>query len=403
MAQPFEGIRVLDLTHVLAGPFCTYQLAVLGADVIKIEPPHEPDCARFRGPDAARNAARRGLTYRGPGRQQARAVARPQVRPRSRRVAAPRRRAPTCSSRTTAPARSPRSGSTTPRSSARIRALVRCSITGFGQDGPRATVNAYDNVVQAASGVMARTGTAASGPVKTGASFVDYATGWNAAFAIAAALFARARDGRGQRIDCAMYDTALAMMGPELAATLHGDAPRRDEAGLGCYATADGLLMLGAFTPEQNRRLWTALGRPDFAALDSWEALWAHAGAMRTALEERMRERTAEGWMTFCRELGVPAERVRGLDEAARDPQLATRALLGRADSASPTVPVAAFRFAHDGPRLARPAPGVGEHSDEILREIGLSDREIVAVAHRGRGRLKAASGARMPLHRHSR
>ena len=181
-----------------------------------------------------------------------------------------------------------------------------------------------------------------------------------------------------------MYDTALAMMGPELAATLHGDAPRRDEAGLGCYATADGLLMLGAFTPEQNRRLWTALDRPDFAALDSWEALWAHAGAMRAALDERMRERTAECWMAFCRELGVPAERVRGLDEAARDPQLAFRALLGRADvgvtyRAGGGV---SLRTRWAAPRA--PAPGVGEHSDEILREIGVSDREIVELRAAG-------------------
>lgn len=383
MAQPFEGIRVLDLTHVLAGPFCTYQLAVLGADVIKIEPPQDPDCARFRGPDQARNAARRGLTYEVQGGNK-RSLSIDLKSDRGRgvlmRLAAS---ADVLVENYRAGALAALGLDDAAFEHANPR-LVRCSITGFGQHGPRATVNAYDNVVQAASGVMARTGTAASGPVKTGASFVDYATGWNAAFAIAAALLARERDGRGQRIDCAMYDTALTMMGPELAASLHGDAPRRDEAGLGCYATAEGLLMLGAFTPEQNRRLWTALGRADFAALDSWEALWAHAGAMRTALEERMRERSAEDWMAVLRKLGIPAERVRGLDEAARDPQLAVRGLLDRADLDSPIVPVAAFRFAHDGPRLTRRAPGVGEHSDEILREIGLSAGEIAELRAAG-------------------
>jgi crotonobetainyl-CoA:carnitine CoA-transferase CaiB-like acyl-CoA transferase len=161
------------------------------------------------------------------------------------------------------------------------RALIHCSLTGFGQRGPRAQVNAYDNGIQATSGVMMRTGTVDS-PVKTGASFVDYASGWCAAFAIAAALFQRARDGRGQRIDCAMFDVALTMMGPELAASVQGGDPRRAEAGLGCYETADGLLMLGAFTPKQNRRLWEALGDPRFAALDSWDALWANAGRCAT-------------------------------------------------------------------------------------------------------------------------
>jgi crotonobetainyl-CoA:carnitine CoA-transferase CaiB-like acyl-CoA transferase len=238
--------------------------------------------------------------------------------------------------------------------------------------------------VQAASGIMARTGTAQSGPIKTGASFIDYATGWSAAFAIASALFQRQRDGRGQRIDCAMFDAALTMMGPEIAAELQGGTPPRGEAGLGCYATADGLLMLGAFTPKQNRRLWNALGDPHFAALDSWEALWAHAEPMREALAVRLRERDAETWMALFREIGVPAERVRSLEEAARDPQLAHRALLGRADPRSPVVPVAAFRFDHDGPRLDRPAPGVGEHSDEILRELGLAQAEIAALREAG-------------------
>lgn len=380
MPRPFDGVRVLDLTHVLAGPFCTYQLAVLGADVIKIEAPAQPDCARGRGPDAASNAALRGLNYEVQGGNK-RALALDLKDPRgvaillqlvaSADVLVENYRAGALAAL----------GLDDAAFTAANPALIHCSITGFGQTGPRATVNAYDNVVQAASGVMQRTGNAASGPMKTGASFVDYATGWAAAFAIAAALLARRRDGRGQRIDCAMFDTALTMMSPELAASLAGSAPPpHGEAGLGCYATADGLLMLGAFTPGQNRRLWRALDRPDFAALDSWDALWAHTDAMRSALAQRLRERDATAWMAFFREIGVPAERVRSLDEAARDPQLQHRALLGRADAGAPVVPVAAFKFAHDGPHLERRAPGVGEHSDEILRELELTADQINAL-----------------------
>ena len=379
VTQPFAGIRVLDLTHVLAGPFCTYQLAVLGADVVKVEPPDNPDCARGRGPDPATNAARRGLNFEVQGGNK-RALALDLKQPAGRSVLL------RLIARADVLVENYRAGALAAvgLDDATLRdanpLLIHCSITGFGQRGPRASVNAYDNVLQAASGVMARTGTVESGPLKTGASFIDYASGWSAAFAIASALFQRARDHRGQRIDCAMFDAALTMMGPEVAAALQGTSAPRGEAGLGCYATADGLLMLGAFTPTQNRRLWQALGRADFAALDSWEALWENDDAMRAALRSRLREQNADAWVTMLRDIGVPAERVRELDEAVRDPQLAHRALLDRADEQSPTVPVAAFVFAHDGPHLSRRAPGVGEHSDEILRDAGFDTGEIEAL-----------------------
>jgi crotonobetainyl-CoA:carnitine CoA-transferase CaiB-like acyl-CoA transferase len=386
VAQPFTGIRVLDLTHVLAGPFCTYQLAVLGADVVKIEPPGEPDCARGRGPDKATNAALRGLNYEVQGGNK-RALALDLGQPAGREVLLKLAAGADVLVENYRAGALAALGLDDDALRAASPQLIHCSITGFGQAGPRAGVGAYDNVLQAASGVMARTGTSETGPLKTGASFIDYASGWSAAFAIAAALFQRARDGRGQRIDCAMYDAALTMMAPEVAAELQDGGARTShprEAGLGCYDTADGKLMLGAFTPAQNRKLWTLLGRADFASLDDWEALWSNADAMRDALRLRLRERGAETWIATLHDAGIPAERVRALNEAVHDPQLAHRPLLARAAPDAPLVPVAAFAFAHDGPRLERRAPGVGEHSDAVLREAGYDDAQIAALRSAG-------------------
>src|SRR5262249_35941143 len=165
--------------------------------------------------------------------------------------------------------------------------IIYCSMTGFGQSGSRAQVNAYDNVIQAASGLMSLTGTKEVNPLKTGAAIIDYASGISAAFAIASALLRRPRTGQGVYIDCAMLDTALTLMATHVTAAYAGRAPSeprgndQKEAGLGCYQTADGLLMLGAFNRRQHQRLWRAFDRPDFAAQSSWEQMADYAEEKR--------------------------------------------------------------------------------------------------------------------------
>lgn len=388
--RPFHGIRVLDLTHVLAGPFCAYQLALLGADVVKIEPPLMPDTARGRGPDDALNAAGLGINYLVQGSNK-RSLALDLTSEDGRAilldlvdgadVLVENYRAGALDALGLGPkalcARNPR--------------LIHCSITGFARGHEREGVNAYDNVIQAASGVMARTTGRSGEPVKSGASFIDYATGYAAAFAISAALFQRQANGKGQIIDCAMFDTALTLMAPEAAAALYEGPvqPRPKEAGLGTYETADGLLMLGAFNVRQNKRLWDALGRHDFAALDSWPALWGAAQAMREALVSIMRTRTAAEWEDYLHAIGVPAERVRTLNEAARLPHLHKRGFYHTLDtgipgSASVAVPLAPFTFAAAGPAIQRPPPRLGEHSAEILGETGRSPAEVEALKVRG-------------------
>jgi crotonobetainyl-CoA:carnitine CoA-transferase CaiB-like acyl-CoA transferase len=383
MSRAFEGLVVLDLTHVLAGPFCAYQLAVLGADVIKIEPPGEPDCARGRGPDPDQNAALRGLNYQ---------------------VQAGNKRAMTLDLKSDAGCailkelvagadvfiENYRTGALAALGlgyedlTAINPALIHCSMTGFGGTGPRAGVAAYDNVIQAASGIISQ-----SGGNKPGLSFIDYGAGLNAAFAISAALFQRQRDGRGQHIDCSMMETAMLMMAPELAANLHPvKASRGKEAGIRAYETKDGVLMPGIFTPAQNKRFWRKLAEEGFEAgdlgeTDDWPDLWERSERMGTRLEAIMGTRSATDWQDWLQERGFAGEIVRSLGEAARDPQLDARGFLqeleaGPGDAtAAVKAPVAAFTYAHDGPSIERRPPGFGEHTDEILRALGRSDEQI--------------------------
>jgi crotonobetainyl-CoA:carnitine CoA-transferase CaiB-like acyl-CoA transferase len=388
--RPFHGIRVLDLTHVLAGPFGAYQLALLGADVIKIEPPLSPDTARGRGPDDALNAAGLGINYQVQGSNK---------RSLALDLSADEGRSILLDLVDTADVlvENYRAGALQALGlgadalSARNPKLVHCSITGFGHDNDRAGVNAYDNVIQASSGVMARTSGRAGEPVKSGASFIDYATGYAAAFAISAALFQRQTSGKGQVIDCSMFETALTLMAPEAAACLYdGPAqPRPKEAGLGTYETADGLLMLGAFNARQNKRLWDALGRPDFAVLDGWPAIWAAAEAMREALVPIMRAKSAAAWEEYFHAIGIPAERVRTLDEAVRMPHLRQRSFFHAVDPTEPggsqvTVPLAPFSFALAGPAIDRAPPRLGQHSAEIMQELGRSQTDVADLRERG-------------------
>jgi len=388
--RPFEGIRVLDLTHVLAGPFCTYQLAVLGAETIKIEEPGKGDIARQTGCDRTLNRRLMGTGYLTQGANK-RCLTLDLKDPRGRDIL----------KRLVAHAdvlvENFRSGAMAalglgyedlrglnPR-------LIYCSLTGFGQDGPKADHNAYDCVIQAISGLMSTTGWPAMPPLKTGAPVIDYASGLGAAFAVSCALFQRERTGRGQHIDCAMLDTALMLMSSHLTAYLWSGVPPKprgndlDYAGVSAYQTKDGLLMLGSFREGQHRRLWTALGRPDLAALWRVEDQEEHREAMAAALREVMLARTAEEWEAFLAGIHVPAARVRNLAEALGLEQLTQRTLLHRFETVPDvdrpvTVPVAAFRFADGGPRVDSPPRPLGADTDAVLGELGLTPSEIASL-----------------------
>ncbi|MEM9012644.1 MAG: CoA transferase [Pseudomonadota bacterium] len=382
MARALEGIRVLDLTHVLAGPYCTFLLAGQGAEVIKIEDPANPDPARGRGPDPALNAAGRGLTY--------------QVQGAGKRALTLNLKAPAGAeifrqlvATADVVVENYRAGALDALGlgAEALQALkpdlIHCSITGFGAGGERMAIRAYDNVIQAAAGVIAQ-----SGGQKPGLSFVDYATGQAAAFAIASALLRRATGGGGQRLDVSMYDTALSMMLPEIAAVLHPSGETRGkEPGISAYETADGALMLGAFTPAQNRRLWSALAAEgheagEMADTPDWPALWSRAEAMRPRLAKIFRTKSATAWQDWLHTHDLPGERVRSLDEAVADPHLAARGSLATLGDAHTIA--APFTANEDGPHISHGAPAFSADTDALLSDLGYAPDQIATLRAEG-------------------
>ena len=380
--RPFEGIRVVDLTQVLAGPYCSYQFALLGADVIKVENTCEPDVTRGRGVAAQLNEQGLGLTFQVQGANK-RAIVIDLTKPDGTGVFLDLIETADVLVVNLRPGAMHRLGlgadvlcSLNPR-------LIHCTISGFGEGDARADRGAYDNVIQAASGMMAQTGKGGE-PIKTGASVIDYLTGMTAAFAISAALVQRAASGKGQRIDCAMHDAALATMAPEIAGVGWRGSRQElpHEAGLGCYATASGLVMLGAYKLSQNRRLWEHLGDADFAAIRDWPTLWAAADAMKTALTAIFLAKAAEDWEQELNEIGIPAQSVKTLEQACTQAASQPHPMFRDVDGA--TLPLAPFRFSRGGPMITSAPPKAGQHTRAILRELGRDEASIDRLMRHG-------------------
>ncbi len=378
MTGALDGLLVLDMTHVLAGPFCTYQLALLGADVIKIEDPANPDCARGRGPDDSLNAEGLGLNYQVQGGNK-------------RSLALNLRSAKGVDLLKSLAAKADivvENFTTGALANLGIGhdvlaeinpKLIHCSITGYGDRGPQAEHGAYDNVIQATSGTINQ-----CGGVKPGVSFVDYATGYAAAFAVTAALTQRAQTGRGTHISVSMLEVAMQMMAPEAAAAQSpATAKRGKEPGIASYDTQDGQMMLGAFHPAQYRKLAALLDGlghplPALAKIHSWPDVWAIDTPTKSALRDIFMTADAETWVTRLRAAELPAERIKTLAEAVALPQLAARGYFQpNPDDLGTPLPTTAFHIGGHGTKLHQSPPALGQHSRAILTGMGLDERQI--------------------------
>ena len=392
--RPYEGIKIIDITHVLAGPFAAYQMALLGADVIKVEHPTDYDQSRDSGGDRALNKQQMGTGFLTQGSNK-RAITLNLKHEKGREILKKLVRDADVL------VENYRSGAfralglgwddlspLNPR-------LIYCSMTAFGQEGPRGVQTAYDQLIQATSGMMAMTGTPEVNPIKTGAPVIDYATGTMCAFAISAALFQRERTGRGQYIDSAMLDVSLMLMGSHITSYLRsGSEPkpkgnRMDRASSQLYEAKDAPLMIAAGNRGQHERLFRAVGRPDIAAQSTHDEREELYDKQTEELQKIIAQRTADEWEQHLQGSHVPAGRVRRLSESLEDPQLKARNVLHRHEKIEGiegpvTVPLAAFKFAHGGPSIETPPPRLGQHTDEVLASLGYSKTDIAALRAEG-------------------
>ena len=384
--QPLHGIRVVDLTSSLAGPTCTEILGGLGAEVVKVEHPGRGDEARECGPKFfpggsvmffAANRSKRSLaldfTHERGKDALLRLIASADVVVQSMRAGSAERH-----------------GLGSEELRARHPALVYCSIEAFGRAGPLAGSPGYDPLMQAFAGLISITGEPDRPGVRVGASVIDIGTGVWAALGVVAALLERATTGRGRDVSVALYDTALSLVGYQLAAALQsGVAPGRHGtafpliAPYEVFATADGELMIAAANDRLFRLLCERTGLhelADDARFASNPDRLAHRAELLPPLRARLATESSAHWLTALD--GIPVAPVQDLVEVGAHPQTRAGGMLqdvaGLEAVASP-VQIDRERLEHD-----RPPPRLGEHSAEVLRELGLTDSEIAALVQGG-------------------
>jgi CoA:oxalate CoA-transferase len=394
VSRALGGIRVLDLTNVLAGPLCAYQLALLGAEVIKVEVPGHGDLARQLGSDTELNARHMGASFlaQNGGKKsitvnlkspEGKAVLRRLVKSADVLVENFR------------PGVMARLGLGYEDLRECNPSLIYCAVTGFGQDGPLQDAPAYDQIIQGLSGMMSVTGDERSAPLRAGYPVADTISGIYAAFAIASALVRRHGTGEGAFIDVSMLDSALVTMGWVISNFLiagtvpqpHGNT-NFTAAPSGAFRTQEGLLNIAANKQEQFEALARAVGRSDliddprFAKRESRKL---HRAALTDILESALSAKPARQWEAILNALDIPAGCVVTIPEALSSAQIAARSLLQTFPDVPGvdrpvTVVRAGFKMSHGEPAASTPPPRLGEHTDEVLGGLGYSPTEIEAL-----------------------
>lgn len=395
MSLPLDGIRVLDVSNVLAGPFCAYQLAMLGAEVIKIEPPEQGDLARRLGADPEAAAASMGASFVAvnSGKQSVTINLKDE---RGKAIFLDLVATADVLLENFRPGVMQRLGLDYPTLKAVRPNLVYCAVSGFGEDSPMAKRPAYDQIIQGLSGVMSVTGDSQTAPLRVGFPICDTVGGMTAAFAICAALVEVKNGGAGRFIDVSMLDSTLATMGWVVSNCLNAGVdpvPMGNQnftaAPSGTFRTKDGLLNISANETKQFKALCALIGRPDlvtdprFAERQTRKQNREH---LNIEIERGLVGRTAVEWEVLMSEKGVPAGRVLKVPEVLALPHIAHRRFLVEfeKDGRAQHVTRPGFQISGDevGPRS--PAPALSEHTDIWLEKLGYDAGAITRLREDG-------------------
>lgn len=386
---PLQGIRILDLTTVLAGPYCTYQLGLLGAEVIKIERPGQGDWARngspitnipeFSAQFVAQNAGKKSITLNLQSDQ-------------GREIALKLIAGSDILVENFSPGVADRLGLGYEMARGRRKDIVYCALSGYGQDGPMSRRPAYDHVIQAISGITMLTGTRESVPNRIGPPLFDYLAGMYGAFAVMAALRERDRTGQSQMVDVAMLDAAIVAMASTVSTLVNGGItpqPNGNTAASGSpasgiFETREGLLSMTGNQEQQVVRLCRVLELDallDDARFSSTASRAANADAFRQLLASALLQRTALEWEQLLAAAHVPAAKVRTVMETMNEAHVAHREVQQQVRDPltghSMSVPSIGFKWNQFALGPDEAPPRLGQHTDYILASLGLSGAEI--------------------------
>jgi len=387
-----EGIRVLDVSRVLTGPYCSLMLADLGADVVKIEMPGTGDDTRAWGPPFLGGESAYFLSIN----RNKRSITVNLKAPEGRQILLDLAARSDVFLENFAPGVADRLGLGYEAVRAVNPRIVYCSISGFGQEGPYRDHPAYDIILQGMGGLQAITGEPDRPPVRVGVAVADIAGGMFAAFAIAAALVRRARTQEGERLDVSLLDSQLAWL-TYMAANYFATGRDPERAGsrhptivpYQAFATKDGYLNVAVGNDDIFRRLCDALERPDWSRDPRFATnpkRVENRGELEPQLDALFGERTNAEWMRLLNEHAVPAGPVYRISDIERDPQVAARGVLleiphptaGTVREFGPPVKSLHDRATHS------PPPLLGQHTDEVLGSLGYSADRIASLHRSG-------------------
>lgn len=391
MFKPLKGIKVLDMTGVLAGPYSTYQLGLLGAEILKIEPFFDGDWTRKVGKNKELTEKKMGTSFLIQNSNK-KSI---QVNLKSiegKEITSKLLKYVDVFVENMRPGKADKLGFGWNQVSVINKNIVYCSISAFGQDGPFRNRGAYDHVIQGMSGIMSTTGTLESGPTKVGSPYIDYATGLNAAFAITSALHQVKIDNKPIRLDVAMFDTSLLLMANMVTEHLNsgwepkpmGNEAQSGSPSSGMYKTLTSPLLLAANTNEQFLNLCDALNTIKIFDKKKWKfekRRIQKQEELRKEMQEIFNLRTAEELEELLNKFKVPAGKLRSLKEAVSEEQFAERKLWNKVNieaiKQDYLVPSLGFKVNGKSVVPKIPPPSLGQDTDEILQSLDYTDEQI--------------------------